>query len=177
MRGSGLSIAGSRSEGAPLLATNEKGFLGGSVAEVPVSLIQPCTVVPLDGPDPMEEKISVGRSRLFTPFFAFFAGWCTQEGYSPNDTDDMGNTATHLAAANGHEVRPAPQSGLRRSRSSDRIVCRTPGFVPIVQRPLCRPYPTPTSIRWECHKMRQSLRPRTYNNSSRNQVSAHSQKK
>lgn len=30
-----------------------------------------------------------------------------QEGYSPNDTDDMGNTVTHLAAANGHEVRLA----------------------------------------------------------------------
>eukprot|EP00752_Nemacystus_decipiens_P010334 g9206.t1 len=27
----------------------------------------------------------------------------TQAGYSPNDTDNMGNTATHLAAANGHE--------------------------------------------------------------------------
>ncbi|CAM9304009.1 unnamed protein product, partial [Hapterophycus canaliculatus] len=26
-----------------------------------------------------------------------------REGYSPNDTDNMGNTATHLAAANGHE--------------------------------------------------------------------------
>ncbi|CAM9712649.1 unnamed protein product, partial [Laminaria digitata] len=26
-----------------------------------------------------------------------------QEGYSPNDTDQLGNTATHLAAANGHE--------------------------------------------------------------------------
>eukprot|EP00904_Undaria_pinnatifida_P010304 jgi/Undpi1/6403/HiC_scaffold_20.g08884.m1 len=25
------------------------------------------------------------------------------EGYSPNDTDQLGNTATHLAAANGHE--------------------------------------------------------------------------
>ncbi|CAM9538369.1 unnamed protein product, partial [Sphacelaria rigidula] len=26
-----------------------------------------------------------------------------QEGYSPNDVDNMGNTVTHLAAANGHE--------------------------------------------------------------------------
>ncbi|CAM9680697.1 unnamed protein product [Ectocarpus sp. 6 AP-2014] len=26
-----------------------------------------------------------------------------KEGYSPNDMDNMGNTATHLAAANGHE--------------------------------------------------------------------------
>lgn len=29
----------------------------------------------------------------------------SQEGYSPNDADKMGNTATHLAATNGHEVR------------------------------------------------------------------------
>ena len=32
--------------------------------------------------------------------------FAVQEGYSPNDTDQLGNTATHLAAANGHEVRP-----------------------------------------------------------------------
>jgi len=47
------------------------------------------------------------------PFYIDAGRWCTQEGYSPNDADDMGNTATHLAAANGHEVRSAQQRALQ----------------------------------------------------------------
>lgn len=52
-----------------------------------------------------------------------------QEGYSPNDTDNMGNTATHLAAANGHEVRPA-QFNLGTACSSAAAVLFPPAVLP-----------------------------------------------
>ena len=51
-------------------------------------------------------------SYYYPPTRSFSLLFCSlwQEGYSPNDTDQLGNTATHLAAANGHEVSQPPHS-------------------------------------------------------------------
>ncbi len=65
-------------------------------------------------------------SFVFPSFVFDVVWWCAQEGYSPNDADDMGNTATHLAAANGHEVRPAQQRVLQRAANAALHFCRPP---------------------------------------------------